>query len=165
MSARVLNATARVLFFIGGLVSLAIAAFYTLLRGSDLPRQSEWVIFALVLSVAGVVNIVAAVLPVSWTKKICRIADSGSLFSLPLRMFGLFAVFFYFVAVALFFTPHEWNLGGFLWTFLLCPVYIIRGTIDPQPAQLLLLFAPIDAALYGAIGTVVGLAWLSLRRG
>jgi hypothetical protein len=158
MAGRAVNITARILFFLSGAVSLVIAALYAMLRGSDLPRQSEWVLFTVVLGLVGVVNVLVAVFPASWTAKVCRITDKSSLFSLSFQMFGGFAVISYLITVALFFTPHEWNLSGHLWTFLLCPLYIVRETFDPSPVGIFLVLGLMDAAVCGAIGAVFGLA-------
>lgn len=155
MAGRGVNITARVVFFVCGVVSLAVAALYAMLRGSDLPSQGEWVLFTVGLGLAGAVSVLAAVFPVSWTANIGRAKDKSSLLLRPLQMLGGFAVVGYFATVGLFFTPHEWNLSGYVWTFLLCPVYIVRETFDPSSMGVLLMLAPIDAAVYGAIGTVV----------
>jgi hypothetical protein len=92
VAGRAVNITARIVFFLSGAVSLAIAALYAALRGSDLPRQSEWIIFTVVLGLVGVVNVLVAIFPASWTARVCRFKDRSSLFSLPFRMFGAFAV-------------------------------------------------------------------------
>jgi hypothetical protein len=66
------------------------------------------------------------------------------------------------LTVGVFFTPHEWNLSGYLGTFLLCPSYIVRVTLDPNAVGIFLIFAPIDAAVYGAVGSVIGF-WRAAR--
>jgi hypothetical protein len=154
MAGRCGNITVRFVFFMGGVVSLAVAALYAMLRGSDLPYQNEWVIFTVVFGLVGAVNVLVAILPASWTAKICRVKNKSSLFSL--RMFGGFAVVSYLVAAGFFFTPHEWNLSGSLWTFLGCPVYIVRETFDPTRVEIFLVLAPINAVVYGTIGSMVG---------
>jgi hypothetical protein len=161
MAGRAVNITARIVFFVSGAVSLVVAALYVLLRGSDLPSQSEWVIFTVVLGLVGIVNVLVAVFPASWTARVCRVKDKSSLFSLPLRMFFVFAVVLYLLTVGFFFTPHEWNLSGHLWTFLLCPLYVVRETFDPSAMGIFLVLGPMDAAVWGAIGTVVALGLLS----
>jgi len=163
MAGRATNITARILFFLSGVVSVLLAALYTMLRGSDLPKQKEWIIFTLVLSLVGAANVLVAIFPAAWTARVCRAPNTFSLFSLPLRMFGGFAVVAYLVTVGLFFTPHEWNLSGYLWTHLLCPVYIVREAFDPRPMEIFLMLAPINAAVYGATGTVAGLVSASGR--
>lgn len=156
MAGRAVNVTARILLFLSGVAAGLLAALYALLRGSDLPRQSEWVIFTAVFGLLGVANLLAAIFPASWTARIWRIADRSSLFSLPLRMFGVFAVISYLLTVGFFLTPHQWNLSGFLGAYLLCPVYIVRESYDPRALELFLMLAPIDAAGWGAVGSVVG---------
>jgi len=156
MAGRAFNIAARVVFFLGGVVSLAVAALYAMMRGSDLPRQSEWVIFTVVFGLAGVVNVLVAVFPAAWTARVCRIQDKSSLFSIPLWMFGVFAVVSYLLTIGLFLTPHAWNLSGSLWTYLLCPVYIVRETFDPPPVGIFLMLGVIEAAVYGAVGSVAG---------
>lgn len=156
MPGRAVNVTARILFFLSGVASLAVAALYAMLRGAELPYQWEWVIFAVVLTLAGAVNVLAAILLTSWTARICRVTDKSSVLPAVLPMFGVFAAVSYVITVGLYFTPHEWNLSGFVWTFLLCPVYIVRQTFDPRPVAILLILAPLNAVVYGAIGSVVG---------
>jgi hypothetical protein len=164
MAARAVNITVRILFFLSGVVSLLLAALYTMLRGADLPNQREWIIFAVVLSLVGGVSVLMAIFPASWTARIWRVTDKSSLFSLPFRMFGVFAAVAYLVTIGLFFTPHEWGLSGFLPIYLLCPVYIVRETFDPRPLEIFLLFAPIDAAVYGTIGAAIGFVLLAPRK-
>ncbi len=164
MAARAINLTARILFFLSGVVSLLLAALYTLLRGTDLPNQREWIIFAVVLALVGAASVLAAIFPASWTSRICRVTHQSSLFSVPFRMLGVFTVVAYVVTVGLFFTPHDWDLSRFLWIYLLCPVYIVRETFDPRPREIFLMLAPIDAAVYGAIGAAIGFLLLASRK-
>jgi hypothetical protein len=161
MAGRGVNITARVVFFVCGAVSIVVAAIYAMMQGSDLPSQS-WIIFTVVFGSVGAGNALAAILPASWTARVCRMSDKSSLFSRPLRMFGVFAVVSYLLTVGVFFTPHEWNLSGYLGTFLLCPSYIVRVTLDPNAVGIFLIFAPIDAAVYGAVGSVIGF-WRAAR--
>lgn len=156
MAGRAVNVAARILFFLSGVVSATVAVLYATMRGSDLPSQSEWTIFTVVLGLVGVVNVLVAIFPAQWTARICRIADKSSLFSRPLRLLGVFAVVSYLLTVGFFFTPREWNLGAHLWTYLLSPAYIVRQDLDPSAVELFLILAPIEAALGGAIGSVVG---------
>jgi hypothetical protein len=53
MAGRAIRVTARVVFLLCGLVSLFTGVPYVMLRGVDLPVQSEWVIFAVALAVVG----------------------------------------------------------------------------------------------------------------
>jgi hypothetical protein len=164
MSNRAINVAARIVFFLSGLISFAVAAPYVLLRGSNLPSQSEWIIMAAVLAVIGAVSILVAILPARWIAWVSRAQDEDSVLSFSLKMFFLFAVVSYLLTAGLYFTPREWNLEGNLLTFLLCPVYIVRVNFDPAP---LLIFGPLglmNATVYGATGNVFALAWRTFRR-
>jgi hypothetical protein len=164
MAGRAINVTARILFFLSGAVSLLLAAFYTMLRGSDLPSQKEWIIFVVILGLVGAVNVLMAIFPASWTARIWRINQKSSLFSVPLRMFGVSAMVSYLLTAGLFFTPHEWNLSGSLWSYLMCPVYIVRETFDPRPVEIFLMLAPMNAAVYGAVGSGLGFVRVAFFR-
>ena len=70
-----------------------------MLRGADLPVQSEWVGFVAVLALVGVFSVTVAVLPRSWIAKACgRDRDDGRLFSTPMKLLGILAAVFYLVA-------------------------------------------------------------------
>jgi hypothetical protein len=163
MPNRAINIAARILFFLSGLVCFAGTVPYALLRGSGLPYQNEWIIFAIMLPLAGVISVLVAILPASWTARICRVNDKNSVLSLSLKMFFGFALVSYLLTIGLCFSPREWNLEGFLLTFLLCPVYIVRTDLDPAPLILFGILGPVNAAVYGAIGTVLALARLAFR--
>jgi hypothetical protein len=47
---------------------------------------------------------------------------------------------------------------------LLCPMYFVKMTIDPSPVAIFFLLAPMNAAVYGALGAVLGYARLAFRR-
>lgn len=164
MASRAGGILARIVYFLCGAAAFAVDALYIMLRGSDLPSESEWLIFAVGLGLVGGVSVLAAILPRSWMAKMCRVApDDGSLRSLPLRVVISLAAAAYLFTVALYLTPHAWNLDGYVWTFLLCPAYIVRTTIDPRPVFLLAVLAPIDAAIYGAAGVALAHGWLVVR--
>jgi hypothetical protein len=159
MAGRAIRVTARVAFLLCGLVSLFTGVPYVMLRGVDLPVQSEWVIFAVALAVVGVFSVTLAVLPRSWMAKACRKnRDDEELFSAPLKLLGGFAGISYLVALVAYLAPHRWNLHPQL-MFSLCPMYFIRMTFDPSVAAVFFLLAPMNAGVYGALGLTLGYAW------
>ena len=161
MSARAIRATSRIAFFLCGVVSLFTGVPYVMLRGSELPVQNEWVIFAVTLAVVGVFSVTIAMLPRSWIAKACKKdRDDGHLFSAPLKLLGGFAVISYLVAVFAYLAPHRWNLNPQL-MFSLCPLYFIKMTFDPSLVAGFFLLAPMNAGVYGALGLTVAYSWLA----
>jgi len=163
MPGRAVRITARIAFLLCGSISLFTAVPYVMLQGEDLPVQSEWVIFVVVLALIGVFSLTLAVLPRSWIAKACKKGrDDEQLFSAPLRLLGGFAAVFYVLALVAYFTPHRWNLDPQL-MLSLCPMYLVRMTIDPSPVVIFFLLAPMNAGVYGALGATLGYALLAFR--
>ena len=135
-----------------------------MLRGIDLPVQSEWVVFAVALALVGVFSVVVGLLPRSWMAKACKKdRDDEQLFSAPLKLLGGFAAISYLVAVVAYLAPHRWNLDPQL-MLSLCPMYFVRMMFDPSLAATFFLLAPMNAAVYGSLGLTLGYAWLAFRK-
>jgi hypothetical protein len=164
MAGRAIRILSRIVFFVCGLVSLFTGVPYALLRGEDLPVQSEWVIFVAALAAVGLFSIAVAVLPRSWIAKLCKSErDEEHLYSTPLRLLGAFAAIFYVLGIVAFFAPHNWNLNPQL-LLAMCPMYLIRMTFDPSPVWIFFLLAPMNAAVFGSLGLTLGCVRLALRR-
>src|SRR5215469_16208182 len=109
MTGRAIRITSRIIFCVCGLVSLVTAVPYAMLRGAELPRQSEWVIFVAALAVIGILSVTVSLLPRSWIAKVCgRNRDDERLFALPLKLLVSFAAIAYCVAVFAHFAPPTW---------------------------------------------------------
>jgi hypothetical protein len=164
MPGRAIRTSARIAFLLCGLISLLTAVPYALLRGAELPVQSEWIIFVVALGLVGFFSVMLAVLPRSWIAKACKKdRDDEQLFSTPVKLLGAFAAISYVVALVAYLAPHRWNLDPQL-MFSLCPMYFVKMTFDPSLAATLFLLAPMNAGVYGALGTSLGYAWLAFRR-
>ena len=136
-----------------------------MLQGVGLPVQSEWVIFVVALAVTGVFSVTLGVLPRSWIVKACRKdQDDQQLFSVLLKVLGIFAGISYLVAVFAYFSPNRWNLNPQL-MLALCPMYLVKMTFDPSPVPIFFLLAPMNAAVYGSLGLTMGYAWLCFHGG
>jgi len=72
MPGRAIRVTSRIAFLFCGLISLFTAVPYVMLRGVDLPVQSEWILFVVALGLVGVFSVALAVLPRSWIAKVCK---------------------------------------------------------------------------------------------
>ena len=160
MSGRALRVTARIAFLLCGLISLFTGVPYAMLRGIDLPVQSEWVIFVVALAVIGVFSVTLGVLPRARIAKACRKdQDDLRVFSVLLKVLGIFAAISYFVAVFAYFSPNRWNLNPQL-MLASCPMYLVKMTFDPSPVPIFFLLAPMNAAVFGSLGLTLGYAWL-----
>ena len=164
MTGRAMRTTSRITFLLCGLVSLLTCVPYVILRGAELPVQSEWVIFAVALTLVGVFSVTLAVLPRSWIAKACkRDRDDEQLFSAPLKLLGGFAAISYLLALVAYLAPHRWNLNPQL-MFSLCPMYFVKMTFDPSLVATFFLLAPLNAGVYGALGTTLEYARLAFRK-
>jgi hypothetical protein len=164
MPGRAIRTTSRIAFFFCGVISLLTCFPYVILRGAELPVQSEWIIFAIVLALVGVFSLTLAVLPRSWSAKVCGTnRDDPQLFLVPVKLLGSFAAVSYLVALVAYLAPHRWNLNPQL-MFSLCPMYFIKMTFDPSLVALFFLLAPMNAGAYGALGVTLGYGWLVSRR-
>lgn len=164
MSARAIRATARTTFFLCGLISLFTAVPYVMLQGVELPVQSEWIIFVVALALVGVFSVAVAVLPRSWIAKACNeVQDKDKLFSVPLKLLGIFAAISYLVALVAYLAPHSWNFDP-QFMFMLCPLYFVKMTFDPSLPAVFFLLAPMNAGVYGSLGIILGHMWLALHK-
>ena len=135
-----------------------------MLRGAELPVQSEWILFAVALALVGLFSVAVGVLPRSWIAKVCRKdRDDLQLFSAPLKMLGCFAAIFYLLALVAYLAPRRWNLDPQV-MFSLCPMYYIRTMFDPSLGTVVFLLAPMNAGVYAALGLTVGYGWLAFRK-
>ncbi len=135
-----------------------------MLRGTELPVQSEWVIFVGALALVGLFSVTLAVLPRSWIAKVCKKdRDDAQLFVAPLKWLGCFAAASYLLALLAYLAPHRWNLDPQL-MFSLCPLYFVKLTFDPSLVTTFFLLAPMNAGVYGSLGLTLGYAWLAFRK-
>jgi hypothetical protein len=164
MSSRAIRITSRIVFLLCGLISLFTVVPYAMLRGVDLPVQSEWVIFVVALALVGLFGVAVALLPRSWIANL-RGMNRGDerLFSAPLKLLGGFAVISYLLALVAYFAPRSWDLNPQL-MLALCPMYLVRMTFDPSPIAIFFLLAPMNAAVYGSLGIVLGYTRLAFHR-
>src|SRR5579864_1369701 len=164
MTGRAIRTTSRITFLLCGLVSVFTCVPYVMLRGAELPVQSEWIIFAVALALVGGFSVTLALLPRSWIAKACKKdRDDKQLFSAPLKLLGGFAAISYLVGLVAYLAPHRWNLDPQL-MFSLCPMYFVKMTFDPSLVAVFFLLAPMNAAVYGSLGLTLGYVWLVLRK-
>jgi hypothetical protein len=164
MSGRAVRGISRIAFFLCGLISLFTGVPFLMLRGAELPVQSEWIIFVITLGLLGLFSVTLALLPRSSIAKACKKdRDDEQLFLAPLKWLGAFAAISYLLALVAYLAPHRWNLDPQL-MFSLCPLYFVKMTFDPSLLTTFLLLAPMNAAVYGSLGLTLGFAWMAFRK-
>jgi hypothetical protein len=165
MSARAIRTASRIVGLLCGLTSLFTGVPFLIVRGElPLPVQSEWVIFVATLALVGLFSVTFAVLPRSWTAKVCKKdRDDEQLFLVPLKWLRGFAAISYLLALVAYLAPHRWNLDPQL-MLSLCPLYFVKLTFDPSLVTTFFLLAPMNAAVYGSLGLTLGYAWLAFRK-
>ncbi len=164
MPSRAVRISARIVFFLCGILSLLTTVPYGMMRGVDLPVASEWILFVIALGVVALFSVLVAVLPSSWiAKTFRRRPDDERLYSTPLKMLGCFAAIAYLISVGAYLAPNRWNLDPQI-MLALCPMYIVKMTFDPSAAAVFILLAPMNAGVYGALGTVFGFIGFAVRK-
>jgi hypothetical protein len=164
MSGRAIRTIPRILFLICGLTSLFTCVPYVMLQGVDMPVHRAWFLFPVALGVVGIFSVTVAVLPRSWIAKACkRDRDDERLFSVSLKLLGVFAAISYLLALLAYLAPHRWDLNPTL-MLSLCPMYFVKLAFDPSPVAVFFMLAPMNAAVYGALGITLGYAGLAFGK-
>jgi|SRR5579862_9302519 len=114
------------------------------------------------LAVVGGFAVIVSLLPTSWLRRLYNVGPDEPLPSLPIKVLGGFAAFSYFLTVGLYFAPASWHPDPWL-VFSVCPACVLTFTVDPSLASVLVLLAPLDAGVYGALGAVLGYLLVILR--
>jgi len=146
----------RLAFFVCGLISVLLGNAFRVLQRFDPDVQKRWHIFSAALITIGVCSAALALLPTSLIGRTRKSApDDQNISLVPIKMLGVFAACSYLFAVCLYFAPQDWRLSPLL-VFSLCPACVLTVTVDASLATVLLMLAPLSAAVYGSIGALVG---------
>jgi hypothetical protein len=164
MSGRALRTISRIAFFLCGGTSLFTGFPYVMLQGTDMPVHRLWFLFPVALGVVGVFSLMVAVLPRSWIAKACKKdRDDKQLFSAPLKLLAVFAAIAYLLALLAYLAPHSWDLNSTL-MLSLCPLYFVKLAFDPSLVAVFFMLAPMNAAVFGALGVTLGYVWLAFGK-
>ncbi len=161
MSGRAIRIFSRIVFFLCGGTSLFTGFPYVMLQGTDMPVHRAWFLFPVALGVVGVFSVMVAVLPRSWIAKACKKdRDDKQLFLTPLKWLGGLAAISYLLALLAYLAPHNWDLNPTL-MLSLCPMYFVKLAFDPSLVAVFFMLAPMNAAVFGALGVMLGYARLA----
>jgi hypothetical protein len=162
MRNRFIGIPSRIAFFLCGMVSLALGRAYRALIGLDSAAQGSWSVLSVVLMLVGVLAVLVALLPGSWITKALRLKSTGQSL-IPIKMMGVFAAASYFIIVGLTLASDSWRPSPEL-VFSVCPACALTITVDPSLQTVLLLLAPLSAAVYGALGGTLGCLCVVLQK-
>ena len=164
MPSRTARIASRLAFFLCGAVSVLISRVYWALQGlahAYSGFQGHWSLFSGVLLGVGALAVVVALLPSSWIERGGGTHNEQPSL-IPIKMLASFALFSYILTVALDFAPLGWHPDPQL-AFLICPACALTITVDPAFGTVLLLLAPLNAAVYGALGGGLGCLSVAVR--
>jgi hypothetical protein len=161
MASSLIGIPSRITFFVCGVISVALSRTYLALGSLDPASQGSWSLFSAALMVVGVLAVVIAILPGSWVERVFKI-EPGQLSLVPIKMLGAFAIVSYLLNVGLSLAPHGWPHNAQL-VFAVCPACPLTITVDPSLGTILLLLAPLSAAVYGSLGAIVGYVLVVFR--
>jgi hypothetical protein len=155
--------SSRLALIVCGTISLLLSRTFRLVQGVMPNAYVKWSLFSTALMLIGGLTVVIALLPSSWLDRVCKIgADTRDDSSVPIKVLGGFAGFSYLLTVGLDIAPLSWHPTAQV-VYLLCPASVLTITVDPSFAAVLLVLAPLNAAVYGSLGAVLGCALLAVR--
>jgi len=150
----------RLTFVVCGTISVLIGNLYRNVTGAPGPvTHAHWDALSVSLIAVGGFAVVLAMLPSSW---IAMGPGDQSPLLVPLKMLGGFAAFSYLLTVGLYFASSSWHPSPRL-LFSLFPACVLTITVDPSLGSVLFFLAPVDAAIHGSVGAVVGAVLVFVR--
>ncbi len=172
MANSLIGIPSRFIFFVCGVVSVLMGNFHSALLFLSPSAGLRWYLMPVssyllpvALTAVGGFAVVVALLPSSWVERVCKIElDNQRVSSVPIKMLGGFAVFSYLLTVGLYLASFIWRPSPWLVSSV-CPACALMFTLGPSLGVVLLLVAPVDAAVYGSLGVAFGYLLVVLRRG
>jgi hypothetical protein len=163
MAAGLLKLASRLALIACGIISILLSRTFRSFQGVMPAVNVNWLLFATALMVIGSLTVAIALLPSSWLDRACN-SDSStkSYSSLPIKLAAVFAVVSYLFTVGLDFSPLNWHLSANM-IYLVCPACVATITVDPSFGAVALVLAPLNAAVYGSLGALLGYFFLAVR--
>lgn len=157
--------SSRFAFFVCGLITFGVGRVHADLIRHNLLMTGLGNPEAVVLVVAAILAILIALVPSSWIGKTSNIDPTNQRrSSIPIKMLGGFGALAYVMVAGLVLIPPNGHaaLDPAL-VFLICPACVLTVTADPSLGTVLLFLAPLNAAVYGAFGGILGYVVLAIR--
>jgi hypothetical protein len=163
MTTRLVTLSYRLALFVCGVISLLLGRAFRMIQGVMPDANVNWSLFSITLTLVGGLIVVIALLPISWVKRVYNsVSGRESDSSMPIKLLGGFALFSYLLTVGLNFAPRSWHLTPQL-VYLACPACVLTVTVDPSLGAVISMLAPLNAAVYGSLGALLGYFFLAVR--
>jgi hypothetical protein len=155
----------RLAFLVCGTISILIGNLYRSLTLAPGPvGHSKWDLSSVALMAVGGFAVAIALLPGSWIKSVRKIGPNNQqTLTLLLKMLGGFAAFSYLLTIGAFFAPLSGHPSPWV-VFFVCPAWALMLGACDSVGTVVLLVAPVDAAVYGALGATFGFLLVVFRR-
>jgi hypothetical protein len=163
MAPGLLKLASRLAVIACGVISILLSRTFRSFQRVMPTVNVNWRLFSTALMLVGGLTLFIALLPSSWLESAC---NSGSptedRSSVPIKLLLGFAVFSYLFTVGLNFAPLNWHVSANM-VYLVCPACLLTITVDPSFGTVLLVLAPLNAAVYGSLGAILGYFFLAVR--
>lgn len=146
-----------------GVVTLLLSRPYRMLQGFDAYTRTQmpWTAFSVALILIGALAILLALIPRPWIVR-SHEKESQVGWSAPTKLLAVFALCAYMVVVGVWFVRPAGTFPPVV-AFSICPACVLTITVDPSFRAVVLLLAPLSAAVYGSLGAVLGFFRLILE--
>ena len=153
----------RLALFVCGTISILLGTAFRMFQRVMPDGNVNWSLFSILLSLIGGLTVVIALLPTSWVE---RVYNSGpgkqSRASVSVKLLGGVALFSYLLTVGFNFAPPSWHPTPQM-AYLMCPACVLTITVDPSLGAVMLVLAPLNAAVYGSLAVLLGYFFLAVR--
>jgi hypothetical protein len=163
MATGLLKLASRLALIACGMISILLSRTFRSFQGVMPAVNVNWHLFATALMVIGSLTVAIALLPSSWLDRACNSeASTKNYSSLPIKLAAVFALVAYLFTVGLDFAPRNWHLSANM-LYVVCPACVATITADPSFGAVALVLAPLNAAVYGSFGVLLGYSFLAVR--
>jgi hypothetical protein len=153
----------RLALIVCGMITILLSRTFRLIQDVMPDAKVKWSLFSIAFMLIGGLTVVIALLPSSWLESACKIGpDTRDQSSVPIKLLGGFAGFSYLLTVGFDLAPLSWHPTAQV-VYLLCPACVLTVTVDPSLGAVLLGLAPLNAAVYGSLGALLGYVLLAIR--
>jgi hypothetical protein len=154
----------RVVFFICGVVTVLVGRVYSGLQRLAPPEKIEWLHFPSALLILGAIAVCVSFLPTRWVGGVVTKPTELRLIT-PFKFLLSFAALgLLLVVVFSFVPPTTLARPPIPLVYSLCPACVLTATVDPSLTTAVFFIAPLNALVWGAIGGVIGTAFVVVRR-